>query len=98
MKSKKFLTELFNEANRLWCEEPKYTTHDLWEMCKQIDKDLDILDFLKKLFVDIMQFQIVDIQDYKYLAFPNYDPRKPDALLPITNDEYNLLKELFKEH
>lgn len=50
MKSKQFLTELFNEANRLWCEEPKYTTHDLWEMCKHIQDDLDVLEILKGYF------------------------------------------------
>ena len=48
MTSREILTQLFNEANRLACEEPKYTTHDLWEMCKQIEKDLEILETLKK--------------------------------------------------
>lgn len=53
MTSKEILTQLFNEANRFACEEPKYTTHDLWEMCKQIQKDLEVLEILKKLPFDI---------------------------------------------
>lgn len=94
--SRKALMELFNEANRYFFEEPKYNTYDLWQMCKQIDKDLNILDFFKKLFVDIMQLRVVDIQGYKYLAIPNADFRKPDALLPISDQEYNLLKEFLQ--
>lgn len=47
MTSKELLTELFNEANRFSCEEPKYTTHDLWEMCKQIEQELEVLETIK---------------------------------------------------
>lgn len=51
MTSKQALTELFNEANRLSCEEPKYTTHELWEMCRQIEKDLEVLEILLANFL-----------------------------------------------
>lgn len=44
MTSKKLLPELFNEANRLSCEESKYTTYDIWKMCKEIEKDLEKLE------------------------------------------------------
>ena len=47
MKSKEVLTNLFCEANRFSCEEPKFTTHNLWEMCNQIEKDLEVLEILK---------------------------------------------------
>lgn len=50
MKSKRLLTELFNEANKLSYEEAKYTTHDLWKMCEQIQKDLEVLEILKKYY------------------------------------------------
>lgn len=90
MESKQALTELFNEANRLSCEEPKYTTHDLWEMCKQIQKDLDLLDLYKKFF----KYSLTEIQGIKYLVLPNNsDIRRPDSLLKITDEEYELLKE-----
>ena len=55
MISKKALTALFTEANRCSCEEPKYTTHDLWEMAKLIQKDLEILELLKELPFEIYQ-------------------------------------------
>ena len=74
----------------------KYVPICFKDELETIEKNLEALDFFKKLFIDIMQFQIVDIQDYKYLAFPNYDPRKPDALLPISEKEYKLLKELLE--
>lgn len=52
MTSRQALTALFNEANRFSCEEPKYTTHDLWEMAKQIEKDLKFLEILKSNITD----------------------------------------------
>lgn len=48
MNSLEALTNLFCEANRFSCEEPKFTTHDIWEMCKQIQKDLEVLETIKK--------------------------------------------------
>ena len=50
MTSKQALTELFNEANRLSMEKSKYTTADLWQMCKQIQDDLELLDSLLNVF------------------------------------------------
>lgn len=53
MTSKEALNKLFNEANKLSREEPKYTTHDLWEMVNQIEKDLEVLEILKRnLYVE----------------------------------------------
>lgn len=50
MTSKQALTELFNEANRFSFEDYKYNTYDLWQMCKQIQNDLEVLECFKKLF------------------------------------------------
>lgn len=53
MTSKEALSALFTEASRCSCEEPKYTIHDLWEMAKQLEKDLDLLESLKHLIEDL---------------------------------------------
>lgn len=49
MTNKQALTALFNEANRLSIEEPKYTTHDLWQMCRQIERGLEKSGALKDI-------------------------------------------------
>lgn len=55
MTSKEALTALFTEANRLSCEEPKYTTHDLWEMASQIQNDLDNIEVIEEeLGIDLI--------------------------------------------
>ena len=70
---------------------------DLWlEMyINAIEKDLEVLDFFKKLFVKTMPLRLTDLQGDKYLSIPNSDIRRPDALLPLSEKEYNLLKEWF---
>lgn len=50
MTSRQSLNELFNEANRFSFEKYKYNTYELWQMKKQIDKDLEILGCFKELF------------------------------------------------
>ena len=86
MTSKKLLTELFNEANRLSSEKPKYTTYNLYEMCEQIQKDLEVSEILKKyLFIvepdneeDFKEFNRVD-----YLRLMDF----------MTREEYEVIKE-----
>ena len=63
-----------------------------------IEKDLEVLDFFKKLFVDIMPIRLTDLQGEKYLSIPNSDIRRPDTLLSITEKEYELLKEWFRSN
>lgn len=68
------------------------------ELCDLIEKDLEVLDFFKKLFIDIMPIRLTDLQDEKYLSIPNSDIRRPDMLLPITEKEYGFLKEWFRSN
>ena len=57
---------------------------------KPIEKDLELLDLYKKFF----KYSLTEIQWIKYLVLPNNsDIRRPDSLLKITDEEYEILKE-----
>lgn len=60
------------------------------EDIEQIEKDLDLLALYKKFF----KYSLTEIQGIKYLVLPNNsDIRRPDSLLKITDEEYEILKE-----
>lgn len=59
------------------------------EDVEQIEKDLDLLDLYKKFF----KYSLTEIQGIKYLVLPNSgDIRRPDSMIKITDEEYELLK------
>ena len=94
MKSKKLtqfiLTALFNEANRLPFEEPKYATHELWEMCKQIQDNLQVLE----IFKNNLKIEINDnpLYDGSYLVYLENDENHY-ICISITEEEKNILKD-----
>ena len=59
---------------------------------EQVEKDLEILDLYKKFF----KYSLTEIQGFKYLVLPNSDIRRPDSMLKITDEEYEILKEGLK--
>ena len=60
------------------------------EDVEQVEKDLELLNLYKKFF----KYSLTEIQGIKYLVLPNNsDIRRPDAMLRITDEEYELLKE-----
>lgn len=81
MTSKEALGILYSKAD---------TTKECWECRQIVQKDLDLLDLYKKFF----KYSLTEIQGIKYLVLPNNsDIRRPDTMLRITDDEYELLKE-----
>ena len=60
------------------------------EAFEQLEKDLELLDLYKKFF----KYYLTEIQMIKYLVLPNSgDIRRPDTLIKITDEEYEILKE-----
>lgn len=57
-----------------------------------IEKSLKALEILKSK----LPFYITEIQGYKYLAIKQGDIRRSDVLITITDEEYEILKELLK--
>lgn len=96
MTNKEIVKEMFKMVSI--CGSVKMKKDDKWvtiaqlkkEDIEQVKKDLDLLDLYKKFF----KYSLTEIQGIKYLVLPNNsDIRRPDSLLKITDEEYELLKE-----
>lgn len=75
--------------NEVQIAEPMYLGASPKDCYNIIDKDLDLLDLYKKFF----KYSLTEIQGIKYLVLPNNsDIRRPDSMLKITDEEYELLK------
>ena len=62
------------------------------ESVKVFAKSVKALEIIKSK----LPFYITEIQGYKYLAIKQGDIRRSDVLITITDEEYNVLKELLK--
>lgn len=84
------IVSVFGSVKRLVDDELITVAQLKKEDVEQIEKDLEILDLYKKFF----KYSLTEIQGIKYLTLPNSgDIRRPDAMLKITNEEYEILKE-----
>ena len=79
------------KLNVLSSYETSKEKHEEYKECiYSIIKDLDLLDLYKKFF----KYSLTEIQWIKYLVLPDSgDIRRPDSLLRITDEEYEILKE-----
>ena len=89
MTSKEALENIKSRINSLslFPKVDRKTYDESWE---KIEKDLDLLDLYKKFF----KYSLTEIEWIKYLVLPNNsDIRRPDTMLKITDEEYEILKE-----
>ena len=80
-KIKMFVSQEHPQGQVYLCETEEY---------KIIKKDLKASEILKSK----LPFYITEIQGYKYLAIKQGDIRRSDVLIPITDEEYAVLKEV----
>lgn len=69
-----------------------YDKEHYQEAKEQIENSVKAIEILKTK----LPFYITEIQGYKYLAIKQGDIRRSDVLITITNEEYEILKELLK--
>lgn len=90
MNSKQALQDLFTISNKITKDKLNLDTKEIFERYKVIREDLEVLDTLKKLFIDY--FPAVQLKQYTDGSHA-IETQDFCSILPIDEKEYEKIKE-----
>ena len=64
-------------------------------LCEETNTLREVIKALE-ILTNVFNITVTEIQGYKYLSISNPDIRRPDTLIPISEEEYKIFDEVLE--